>query len=421
MRRREFITGLANTGAWRRLGRCPTVRKRAGAIRVICLACAIALGAMIVWPVGVWAQVFTYFHVPTANAGPSGITVGPDGALWFTESEGNNIGRITIAGAITEYPVPTGDSVPSYITTGPDGALWFTESNGNKIGRMTTAGVVTDEFPVPTPSSSPAGIITGPDNMLWFAEANGSKIARMTTSGVTTEFPVSSGAESIAVGPDGAIWFVEFAGKIGKITTAGVVTEFSLPTSGYSPRGIAAGPDGALWFTESACFALGCAQAKIGRITTGGAITEFDIPGGASAPGQIAMGPDGALWFGQLSGCNQIAGCTEAQIGRSTTGGVITLLSLSPNVPVQGINAGPDAAVWFTDGSAIGQITLSPELLASPASNIVATGFQHGPFASQFQYQLSTPLGSADFTITGVPSWLTVSLPLARRPSHHRR
>jgi hypothetical protein len=33
-------------------------------------------------------------------------------------------------------PIPTVDTVPSGITAGPDGALWFTESNFTQIGRL---------------------------------------------------------------------------------------------------------------------------------------------------------------------------------------------------------------------------------------------------------------------------------------------
>ena len=67
---------------------------------------------------------------------PSGITAGPDGALWFTNA-GNSIGRITTAGVVTNY-TGTGISNPSGITAGPDGALWFTNSGNNSIGRITT-------------------------------------------------------------------------------------------------------------------------------------------------------------------------------------------------------------------------------------------------------------------------------------------
>ncbi len=49
---------------------------------------------------------------------------------------GNKIGKITTSGSITEYPIPTSSSYPIGITAGPDGNLWFTEGEGNKIGRL---------------------------------------------------------------------------------------------------------------------------------------------------------------------------------------------------------------------------------------------------------------------------------------------
>ena len=63
-----------------------------------------------------------------------------DGALWFTE-RGGNIGRITTAGKINQVCLAslTGRSQntdPVGITTGPDNALWFTEYQGNNIGRL---------------------------------------------------------------------------------------------------------------------------------------------------------------------------------------------------------------------------------------------------------------------------------------------
>jgi virginiamycin B lyase len=55
-----------------------------------------------------WPQLppsFKTFTIP--NAGISTLTSGPDGALWFSESAGNKVARITTAGFITEFPVPT--------------------------------------------------------------------------------------------------------------------------------------------------------------------------------------------------------------------------------------------------------------------------------------------------------------------------
>jgi virginiamycin B lyase len=72
---------------------------------------------------------------------PMGITAGSDGALWFTNYNGNSIGRITTSGAITHYKA-SGIDDPFGITNGPDGALWFTNYGGNSIGRITTSGAV---------------------------------------------------------------------------------------------------------------------------------------------------------------------------------------------------------------------------------------------------------------------------------------
>jgi virginiamycin B lyase len=166
-----------------------------------------------------------------------------------------------------EFPIPTINSFPFGITTGPDGALWFTESNSNKVGRITTAGVIT-EFPIPTKGF---GITAGPDGALWFTSGNG--IGRITTAGAITEFQAASG-DAITAGPDGALWFTSGNG-IGRITTTGVIAIFPIPTPNGNPQGITTGPDGALWFTESN-------SNKIGRITTAGVITEFPIPTGTS-------------------------------------------------------------------------------------------------------------------------------------------
>jgi virginiamycin B lyase len=304
------------------------------------------------------AQTLTQFPIPTSDSYPLGITAGPDGALWFTESGVgyfDKIGRISTTGVITEFPVPTAGGDAWDIAAGSDGALWFTEANGKNIGRITTAGAIT-EFPIPS-DNEPFGITAGPDGALWFTETGGSLVGRITTAGAFTEFPVptaGSGPMYITAGPDGALWFTEVnASKIGRITTAGAVTEFPIPTAPSNPEGITMGPDGALWFTEEL-------TGKIGRITTAGVVTEFPI----SSPGNpfgITTGPDGALWFAGY-GANYIgrfANGVFAQFPIQTTG--------ANSYPI-GIAAGPDDAVWFTEyfGNNIGRLgaTLAP----SPAS-----------------------------------------------------
>ncbi|HTA37620.1 MAG TPA: hypothetical protein VK760_01020, partial [Candidatus Acidoferrales bacterium] len=91
--------------------------------------------------------VFTHFPVTTANSHPYGIAAGPDGNIWFTESAGNKIGKMTTVGAVTEYPVPTGASGLTNIVAGPDsGPMWFVESSASKVGKITGNGTIS-EFP----------------------------------------------------------------------------------------------------------------------------------------------------------------------------------------------------------------------------------------------------------------------------------
>jgi virginiamycin B lyase len=313
--------------------------------------------------------IITHFPIKTAGGAPDGITVGPDGNLWFTEFTANKIGRITPAGVVTEFPVtPTVDSAPVGITRGPDGNLWFTEFNGNNIGRITPAGVVT-EFPVtPTVDSGPVGITTGPDGALWFTELYGNNIGRITTAGAVSEFSVSTtatGPDLIAKGPDGNLWFTEGAGNnIGKITTAGAVTEYPLPSIFSVPAGITTGPDGNLWFAEAE-------GNQIGKITTAGAITEFPITATFNSfPDVITKGPDDNLWFTEGLGNN---------IGRITTAGAITEFPITGTVnsgPV-GITAGPDGNIWFAEFyyHHIGRLTLdSTPKLTTKASGGVELG-----------------------------------------------
>lgn len=134
------------------------------------------------------------FRIPTPYSDPSRIVTGPDGNLWFTEqgAVGANgccepthpapgkIGRITPRGHITEFTTPTPFSNPAGITVGPDGNLWFTEysyrtregtqQGGNKIGRITTRGVI-KEFPLPTPFARADGITFGPDRGVYFTQS----------------------------------------------------------------------------------------------------------------------------------------------------------------------------------------------------------------------------------------------------------
>jgi streptogramin lyase len=108
--------------------------------------------------------------------------------------------------------------------------------------------------------------------------------------------------------------------------------------------GIATGQDGALWVAEFYSDAN-----KVARMTTTGQVSEFPMPLPFTMPQHIVAGPDGALWFTE-------GGATR--IGRITTAGAITEYAI-PSGGASGIAVGPDGALWFTERyvSKVGRVT----------------------------------------------------------------
>jgi streptogramin lyase len=193
---------------------------------------------------------FVQYSVPTRYAfrrfafvvnGHATIAALPDGTLWFSEPYGNKIGKITPGGAITEFALPCTRTIPAFpenlvtarptsITPGPDGNLWFTESECDRIGRMSPSGSLV-EFPL-TAGSTPVAITPGSDGNLWFLEYGTNKIGQMTPAGVMTELPLPAGPHvpaSLVAAPDGNLWFTDFVSSSDRMT--GQLGRIVLPVS----------------------------------------------------------------------------------------------------------------------------------------------------------------------------------------------
>ena len=346
------------------------------------LLAAVLAVALVAHGAGATTGVSITSFTDPALSSPYPIAAGPDGALWFGNAANGTIGRITTTGTVSTFSTP-GNYGATGIAVGSDGALWT--ASGSVIGRITTGGAMTI-FSDPS-FAGLANIAAGPDGALWFTYWGTNPyeppfqhfIGRITTAGALTIFtdPGISFPGGIVAGPDGALWFTEQGGdQIGRITTDGDITEYPLPTTGSGPADITSGPDGALWFTES-----GFHGHRIAKITTDGDITEFpELPVGETPidqiedgyrPMGIVAGPDGALWFTEGSPYIDV---NPGKIGRITTAGEVTSYS-DPSIDVPtGITTGPDGAVWFTSygNNRIGRIAIVPP------SGCNAAGRVHG-------------------------------------------
>lgn len=294
------------------------------------------------------AQTVTHFPTPTFPSRPYSIVAGPDGNLWFTESTGNKLGRITPSGVITEFPVPTPASGPYGIAVGREGDLWFTERFANKIGRFSLSTQTFREYDVPTDFAQPWDIALGADGNLWFTEEDVGQIGRIRPNGTIREFvpPGCCFPTGITAGPDGRMWFtLEIGDQIGRVELTGAMTMFTIPTVQVLPWDITPGLDGHLWFTE-------LAGRAVGRIATDGTLQELPIAGAFSGIAGITAGPDGRYWFTE-NDTHQVSAMDGA-------GNVQQTLPVGQR-PLA-IIAGPDGNLWFTaaDEHAIGRITIAP-------------------------------------------------------------
>jgi RHS repeat-associated protein len=233
---------------------------------------------------------------------PLAITEGPDGNGWFTlyvtNSSGSplsrtGVGRVTPTGTITIFPTPTGDACVIFggahvcdITVGPDGNLWFTETQVKRIGKITPSGQITEYLADGAGGEFYYGITAGPDGNLWVADAFNS-VVRITPAGVITFFDRQGmTVNNITGGADGNVWFTDSAShSIGRITPTGVITLFPTPTPMSVPFGIAAGSDGKLYFTEASA-----AAPKLGQIDpVTGLINESAVAGRGQLRDVVAL------------------------------------------------------------------------------------------------------------------------------------
>ncbi len=141
----------------------------------------------------------------------------------------------------------------------------------------------------------------------------------------------------------------------------------SLSIEPNSPGSTPPGRRFAAWILVLLGACLGVAHAQV--------ITEFPIPTADSEPEGIAAGPDGNLWFTE-----QFAN----QIGRITPAGVITEFPVptAGSVP-ESIAVGPDGNLWFAElvAGQIGRITTAGVIteFPIPTANSEPEGIATGP------------------------------------------
>jgi len=223
---------------------------------------------------------FRHVAMSSGDSLPYSLTVGSDGALWFTEAAGQVIGRLDATGRVQEYTLPTGlRGTPEQIQF--VNSTYALYSDAGEAGEN-NAGVFAFN------PSNPTFARVGADRLLnsvtglavaksgvWISEHGPAYVERYDfKSGVWTNYPTSidsygRGTYVYFIVSDGnLVWFNEHYGdRIGEIDPAGAsMVEYSLsnpPASNLSTisNAFTIARDGArVWFTALTANRVGFAD-----------------------------------------------------------------------------------------------------------------------------------------------------------------
>lgn len=225
-------------------------------------------------------KVFTAGKTPGFPAGSVALDIAPgrNGTMWFTNYNryAPGIGRIASDGTFREFngDLPP-DALPYSIVSGPDGNMWFSDSRGLAIGKITPKGTITEYAASGHAFRYAKGIALGPGGEPWILaidvrrggheppllahlNQNGTIETQLLPAGV---HPVPGAA--LTADADGNLWFIAFnrdrhvgelverradSGRFFRVPLH-MDHAFVVCCPNVAPKSIAIGADGDPWFT----------------------------------------------------------------------------------------------------------------------------------------------------------------------------
>ena len=302
------------------------------------------------------------YPVPTAASYLTGIAIGSDGAVWFTETFGNKAGRLDPAtGNIVEYPLPTveGQSgqqvalgVRGDLIAGADGFMYFLGNDNitdagvpSNVYRLSIEGATTTSQTTITYGGqrwTPDGYLAlSDDGHIAFAYyCYQSVIPGMflaTNAGVATSNLINPGAGRFAVDDSGVVWWSSTTSSTTSLrnSTGLSYTDWAMSPNHY-PSLLAPGPGNTIWMQlYGSPYTVDIYDPVTGSSTQRYTDLFTDFYHSTSDDAMWAAGQNELVRFGRYGSIDYYE---------------------APNV--QSVTVAPDGTVWFTDrsGNAIGKL-----------------------------------------------------------------
>ena len=152
-------------------------------------------------PAGVTVHSLVDPRVANSGTSPEGLVVGPEGDLYVAETDSEAIARfVPGTDELTTFRIPrqpdeaeSESPQPSKLTVGPEGAIWFTDLNGF-VGRLANGNI--SEYPLSSNEHIVPTAITTFGSELWVTEEEKTELASINPSAPAEETAPPSGAKA---------------------------------------------------------------------------------------------------------------------------------------------------------------------------------------------------------------------------------
>lgn len=301
---------------------------------------------------------------------PLGITIGPNGNVWFAENNSTKIVEYNPENQTSKsYPIPMKEpSLIWFLVFDPNGNLWFSNQlqpylwrfspTTGQFANFTTGGQNTDAFGL---------VYDNFTNQIWFTSPYTNQIGYFNLHGknatlgmlinesvVPISYSLRFGPAGLAVGSNGDIYVSQpFSADIVKYNPSmhNFVKVWNLQPHTQAV-GIGLSSNERVWFANDASSLLGYVDQNSSQ-STEFATSLFASSGGTvSQPYWVAIAPNGAVWFDEYAS-NKIARYTPST-------GALTEFAIPTNhsTPLRFVIDNERHVIWFTEfsGDKLGEI-----------------------------------------------------------------
>jgi virginiamycin B lyase len=151
----------------------------------------------------------TEFALPSPLRAANGVTVAPDGSVWFGEQSVAGVAHLYPQNRTlveyawpSNYPVPPasagicGNKSDIWGVTLWNGKVWASDTSGNQLIALDPSTGQFSAVKLPTSSSYPYTLTPGPHDTLWIAELFGAKLGELSSNGTLREYPLPGGVNA---------------------------------------------------------------------------------------------------------------------------------------------------------------------------------------------------------------------------------